>query len=78
MPVRIWRIRAARPVLQSVVELLPRRPDLGARDVRERRRQRLDPRAAAGIDRDQAQLVAAPAGGHQISGKHCGLAGARW
>jgi hypothetical protein len=49
-----------------------------AHDVRERRRQRRDARAAPVVDRDQAQLVAAAPRRHQISGKHCDRAAARW
>ena len=65
-------------LIQRVVELLARRPTWAramsvnaAASVSMRARRR-------GVDRDQTQLVAAPARRHQISGKHCGRAAVRW
>ena len=67
-----------RPLVQRVVQLLAGRPDVRARDVRERRGERRDARPAVVVDGDQAQLVAAPPRRDQVSGKHCDPAGGRW
>jgi len=51
---------------------------LTARARAELGRPRDDVEEALRVDRNQTQLVAAPARGHEISGKHCGRAAGRW